>query len=187
MGCSNHLDVRNCNNPAEENNYADYVNLETTRRAIHVGDIPFGAQARSGHMIWIWNLHETKLSLTLHSPIRYNEKGMKNFPWIPTVWCWKLVICLTSCAGNKFGHFRQSKIWQPWWTNFGNPENKNSDSWVFQLPEQEYGVRFHFQGCHLFSNSKISSYMGPLKMKICSKYQKYAKNLIYHPYIVTGY
>ena len=51
MGCSNHLDVRNCNNPAEENNYADYVNLETTRRAIHVGDIPFGAQARSGHMI----------------------------------------------------------------------------------------------------------------------------------------
>ena len=46
MGCSNHLDVRNCNNPAEENNYADYVNLETTRRAIHVGDIPFGAQVR---------------------------------------------------------------------------------------------------------------------------------------------
>ena len=44
MGCSNHLDVRNCNNPAEENNYADYVNLESTRRAIHVGDIPFGAQ-----------------------------------------------------------------------------------------------------------------------------------------------
>ena len=47
MGCSNHLDVRNCNNPAEENNYADYVNLESTRRAIHVGDIPFGAQVRS--------------------------------------------------------------------------------------------------------------------------------------------
>jgi len=45
MGCSNHLDVRNCNNPAEENNYADYVNLESTRRAIHVGDIPFGAQS----------------------------------------------------------------------------------------------------------------------------------------------
>ena len=44
MGCSNHLDVRNCNNPAEENNYADYVNLESTRKAIHVGDIPFGAQ-----------------------------------------------------------------------------------------------------------------------------------------------
>ena len=46
MGCSNHLDVRNCHNAAEENNYADYVNLETTRKAIHVGDIPFGDQAR---------------------------------------------------------------------------------------------------------------------------------------------
>ena len=45
MGCSNHLDVRSCINAAEENNYADFVNLETTRRAIHVGDLCFGCQS----------------------------------------------------------------------------------------------------------------------------------------------
>ena len=61
MGCSNHLDVRNCNNPAEENNYADYVNLETTRRAIHVGDIPFGAQ-----VIRVCEIYDNRLQLELH-------------------------------------------------------------------------------------------------------------------------
>ena len=27
-----------------------------------------------------------------------------------------------------------SEIWQPWLSNFGNPEKYNSDSWVFKLP-----------------------------------------------------
>ncbi len=45
MGCSNHLDVRECHSPAEDNNYADFVNLDSTRRAAHVGDVPFGAQS----------------------------------------------------------------------------------------------------------------------------------------------
>ena len=41
------------------------------------------------------------------------KKVQQNFPWIPTVGCFKLVICPSSCAGIEFGQFRPSEIWQP--------------------------------------------------------------------------
>ena len=45
MGCSYYLDYQLCREPAEEANYADYVNLDQTRVAAHTGDIAFGAQS----------------------------------------------------------------------------------------------------------------------------------------------
>lgn len=45
MGCSYYLDLRQCREDPEESNYYDFVNHETTRRAIHVGDVPFGEQS----------------------------------------------------------------------------------------------------------------------------------------------
>ena len=83
-------------------------------------------------------------------------------------------------------HRAPSEIWQPWLVFFGNPENQNSDLKVFEPPEQEFGVRLHFQGCHLFMNSQISSYMGPLKIKIPKNHKKYAKNIIYQPNFAIG-
>ena len=50
-------------------------------------------------------------------------------------------------------HPAPSEIWQPWHEFFGNPENQNSDLQVYELPEQDNEVRFHFQGCHMFVNS----------------------------------
>ena len=121
-----------------------------------------------------------------HTPLFKMEKGLKNPPWNPILWWCKLAICLTSWSKIGFGELRPSEIWQPWHAIFGNPENQIADLQVFELPQQEYGIRFDFQGCHLFENSTISSHMGTLKMKIFSKYQKYAKNITYHPNFVTG-
>ena len=45
MGCSYYLDIRQCREDPEENNYNDFVSKESTRKAIHVGDVPFGAQS----------------------------------------------------------------------------------------------------------------------------------------------
>ena len=45
MGCNYTLGYDQCDEDPEENNYADFVNMESTRRAIHVGDVPFGAQS----------------------------------------------------------------------------------------------------------------------------------------------
>jgi vitellogenic carboxypeptidase-like protein len=45
MGCSYAYDVRQCHNNPEEDNYADYVQLDLTRKASHVGDRPFGSQS----------------------------------------------------------------------------------------------------------------------------------------------
>ena len=42
MGCNTYLDIRVCRTPDEENNYKDFMNKESTRIAVHVGDIPFG-------------------------------------------------------------------------------------------------------------------------------------------------
>ena len=47
-----------------------------------------------------------------------------------------------------------------------------SDFQVLDLSEKEYGVKFHFQGCHIFITIRINQYMGTLKIKIFSKYQK---------------
>ena len=71
-----------------------------------------------------------------HSPNHKSENGQENFPWIPIMGCFKLVICPSSCAGIEFGQLHPSEIWQPWSSKFGNPEKQNSDSWVFKLPEQ---------------------------------------------------
>ena len=43
------------------------------------------------------------------------------------------------------------------------------------LPEQEYGIRLHFQGCHVIFDQSNRSYIGPLKMNISLKHQKYVK------------
>ena len=45
MGCTYYLDFRQCHEDPEESNYNYFVNMESTRRAIHVGDVPFGAQS----------------------------------------------------------------------------------------------------------------------------------------------
>ena len=45
MGCSYYLDIRQCREDPEESNYNDFVNMESTRKAIHVGDVPFGGQS----------------------------------------------------------------------------------------------------------------------------------------------
>ena len=45
MGCGNLYDSRLCEIPPEEDNYAIYAQLDTTRKAIHVGDLCFGCQS----------------------------------------------------------------------------------------------------------------------------------------------
>ena len=44
MGCPNPYDSRMCNDDPEEYNYEEYVKYPTTRKAIHVGNMPFGEQ-----------------------------------------------------------------------------------------------------------------------------------------------
>lgn len=45
MGCYYYYGIDICDTPREEDNYEDFVTLATTRKAIHVGDLPFGAQS----------------------------------------------------------------------------------------------------------------------------------------------
>ena len=45
IGCPYLYDARICEFPPEEDNYAVYVQLESTRKAIHVGDLCFGCQS----------------------------------------------------------------------------------------------------------------------------------------------
>ena len=45
IGCPYIYDSRTCEKPPEEENYAVYVQTETTRKAIHVGDLCFGCQS----------------------------------------------------------------------------------------------------------------------------------------------
>ena len=52
------------------------------------------------------------------------EKDLKNLTRILILWYSKLSIYPTSCGKIEFGSLHPSKIWQPWYTNFGNPENK---------------------------------------------------------------
>ena len=126
------------------------------RRFSHLyrgNDIP--AHCAKGELSIRWHISEYSMLLSLSSPSPENSsddlafasfsctqsktkwiKVWQNFPWIPTVGCFKLVICPSSCAGIEFGQFRPSEIWQPWSSKFGNPEKQNSDSWVFKLPEQ---------------------------------------------------
>ena len=44
MGCPNPYDSRLCEDDPEEYNYEEYVELPSTRKAIHVGERPFGEQ-----------------------------------------------------------------------------------------------------------------------------------------------
>ena len=46
MGCSYPYDTRICESPPEEKNYAIYLQYDTTRKAIHVGDLCFNCQSR---------------------------------------------------------------------------------------------------------------------------------------------
>ncbi len=43
MGCTYTLDFTQCYADPEEDNYADYVDLDSTRLAAHVGDIRYQA------------------------------------------------------------------------------------------------------------------------------------------------
>jgi len=45
MGCPYYYDTRICTFPPEEDNYATYVQYDTTRKAIHVGDLCFNCQS----------------------------------------------------------------------------------------------------------------------------------------------
>ena len=137
-------------------------------------------------LCYLLSNHLPMRTLSPHTSVYSIEKGLKNPPWNLILWWCKLAICLTSCSEIGFGQLRPSEIWQPWHAIFGNPENQIADLQVFELAQQEYGIRFDFQGCHLFENSTISSHMGTLKKTICSKYQKYGKTIIHYPNFVTG-
>ena len=45
MGCPYYYDTRICEFPPEEDNYAIYLQYDTTRKAIHVGDLCFNCQS----------------------------------------------------------------------------------------------------------------------------------------------
>lgn len=45
MGCGYIYEFTMCATPAEEDNYEEYIQYDATRKAIHVGDRPFGAQS----------------------------------------------------------------------------------------------------------------------------------------------
>ena len=45
MGCYYYYGIDICDVPREEDNYEDFATLTTTRKAIHVGSLPFGAQS----------------------------------------------------------------------------------------------------------------------------------------------
>ncbi len=44
MGCGYYYEIRQCRTDPEEDNYSEYVTLDSSRAAIHVGDRPFGMQ-----------------------------------------------------------------------------------------------------------------------------------------------
>ncbi len=54
MGCTYLYDSRQCHGHPEENNYADFVNGANNRKAIHVGDRPFGATDDDVY----WKMHD---------------------------------------------------------------------------------------------------------------------------------
>ena len=103
------------------------------------------------------------------------EKGLKNPPWNPIMWCCKLAICLTSSGEIEFGSLRRSEIWQPVHANFGNPENQILVLHVFERHAQEFVVCFNFQSCYIFFNTKIRRNMATLRITIFWEYQKYIK------------
>merc|ERR1719216_780336 len=44
-GCFDSYEINLCREPAERKNYEDFLNLQSTRKAIHVGNRPFGEQS----------------------------------------------------------------------------------------------------------------------------------------------
>ena len=60
IGCPYLYDSRICEFPPEEDNYAIYVQLETTRKAIHVGDLCFGCQSGDVYNSMITDLMQSQ-------------------------------------------------------------------------------------------------------------------------------
>ena len=60
MGCPYLYDSRTCEYPPEEDNYAVYVQTETTRKAIHVGDLCFGCQSGDLYNNFITDLMQSQ-------------------------------------------------------------------------------------------------------------------------------
>ena len=114
------------------------------------------------------------------------DKVWQNITRIPIAWCFKLANSVTSCEKIESGSLYPSEIWQPWYSNFGNPEIQIADLQVFGHAYQEYGVHFHFQGCHLFMNYQISWHVATLKIKICLKCWKNAKTIIQYLNLAIG-
>ncbi len=75
MGCTYHLDWTECHESEEEGDYAEYVNLDATRMAAHVGDVPFGAQSGQvyNHLIgdFIRSERETVEALLEEYPVMF--------------------------------------------------------------------------------------------------------------------
>lgn len=46
-GCEDYYEINLCQEPVERDNYDEFLNLQTTRKAIHVGDRPFGQQSNA--------------------------------------------------------------------------------------------------------------------------------------------
>ena len=60
------------------------------------------------------------------------QKFGKNATRVPIAWCFKLANSVTSCDKIESGSLRPSEIWQPWYPNFGNPENQIADLQVLE-------------------------------------------------------
>lgn len=45
MGCPYYYEITMCTTDPDEDNYAEYIQYDETRKAIHVGGRPFGTQS----------------------------------------------------------------------------------------------------------------------------------------------
>ena len=72
--------------------------------------------------------HETSMTWLTVSAVLTTvyQKVWQNPPGNPIALCFKLAINLTSCNKFEFVALHPSEIWQPWYANFGNPENQIS-------------------------------------------------------------
>ena len=86
---------------------------------------------------WIWNSWEVGIICHYNhwgSGSRHNSRKVS--PKNLNAGSFKLVFCPSSDINLEIVSSYPPEIWQPWLSNFGNPEKQNSDSWVFKLAEQ---------------------------------------------------
>ena len=65
-GCNNVYEINLCSPPEERDNYKDFLNLQSTRKAIHVGNRPFDKQS-------------SNLSLSMNDDFMRSERDVLEF------------------------------------------------------------------------------------------------------------